>query len=127
MATERKRASLYLLLIFLCGAVSGAVATNLWLYWRPRSASANADVVPYSAQRTADKFTKELDLTQDQAKQLNEILDETHRSYREKEAEMENIRQTGRNRIRGILHDDQRSKYEEMLARLDRNRRKRHP
>jgi hypothetical protein len=127
MGTERKRASLYLLLIFLCGAVSGAVATNLWLYWRPRSASANADVAPYSAQRSVEKFTKELDLTPDQAKQLNDILDETHRSYREKEAEMETIRQMGRTRIRGMLHDDQRPKYEDILARLDRNRRKRHP
>ncbi|SRR5579884_3763815 len=126
MKAEKKRASLYLLLIFLCGTVTGVVGMNLWSYWRPRVASANADTAPYSAQHTVERFTRELDLTPEQAKQLNGILDDTHRAYRVKQSEVEAIRQQGRNRIREMLTGDQRVKYEAFLAQLDQSRRKRH-
>lgn len=123
---ERKRARLYILLIFLCGVLLGTVATNLWVNWGPRSISARADAPPHSTQHIVEKFTRELNLTPDQARQLNEILDETHKAYREHEAQIEAIRQQARARIRGILTEQQKPKYEQLLARHEQERHHRH-
>ena len=115
MSTDRRRAALYIGLIFLCGAFTGTLFTNLWTHW---STSAKADA-PYSVQNTVGHFTKQLDLTPDQAKQLNQILDETHTAYEQYEVQQETIREKGRNRIREMLTGEQKPKYEQMLARID--------
>ena len=125
MPPERKRASFYIVLIFLCGFLAGTATSNLWMHWGPASVSAKGDSKRTPRQRVVEKFTRDLGLSADQAKQLNEILDETRRGYRIHEAEIEIIRQEGRNRIREILTPDQRAKYEEKLVNNDR-RRKRH-
>lgn len=123
MPIDRKRATLYVALIFLCGALTGFAATNLWNNWWPGSASANS-AKPYSVQHRVEKFTRELNLTPDQAKQLNQILDETHSNYRRLEAEEELIREQGRARIRIILSEEQKPRYEELLAHQEANRKK---
>jgi Spy/CpxP family protein refolding chaperone len=122
---ERKRAALYIVLIFLCGVFTGTAAMNLWMNWGPRSVSARADSQPRSPQRIVEKFTKELDLSPEQAKQLNDILDETHKAYREHESQIEAIRQQGRARIREILNDEQKAKYEQILAGIEQRRKAR--
>jgi Spy/CpxP family protein refolding chaperone len=119
---ERKRAKLYVALIFFCGAFAGVAGTNAWVNWWPRSASASADT-PYSTQHRVERFTRELSLTPDQAKQLNQILDETHSKYRQLEDEQEQIRQQGRSRIRTILTEEQKPKYEQLLANIEATRR----
>lgn len=121
---ERKRATLYIVLIFVCGALTGIAATNVWINGWPWHASANADA-SYSTQHRVEKFTRELSLTPEQAKQLNQILDETHNAYRELEKQQEAIRQNGRARIREILTAEQKPKYEQLLAKIEANRRRR--
>jgi Spy/CpxP family protein refolding chaperone len=120
---EKSRASLYVLLIFLCGVVSGALATNLWT-GKPRQttvAQADNSRGPFSRpQRLVDRFTKDLNLTPHQANQLAEILDEMRLRYQIKE---DSTRAEGRNRIRQILTDGQREKYEEIIADADNRRR----
>ena len=123
---QRKRATLYIVLIFLCGVLTGTATSKLWMNWGLKSVSAKADSQPSSPRHTVEKFTRELSLSPEQAKQLNDILDETHKGYREHEAQIETIRQEGRNRIREILNPEQKAKYEEILATIERNR-KRHP
>jgi hypothetical protein len=125
MSADRKRAALYVALIFLCGSLTGTLVTNLWTHWGPESTSARADA-PYSVQHIVERFTRRLNLTPEQAKQLNQILDETHGAYLQYESQEETIRQEGRDRIRGILTDEQRPKYEEMLARIDAKRKRVH-
>lgn len=124
MPTERKRATLYIVLIFLCGALAGTAATNVWINGWPWNASAKADAPPYSTQHRVDKFTRELSLTPEQAKQLNQILDETHSMYRELEEQQEAIRLKGRARIREILTPEQKPKYEQLLAKIEANRKR---
>ena len=126
MSAERKRATLYILLIFLCGILTGAVAVNLWMNWGPRSVSARADFQPRSAQHIVERFTRDLNLLPEQAKQLNGILGETRKAYREHEEQIETIRQQGRARIREILNDEQKAKYEQILASIERRRKRRY-
>lgn len=117
---ERSRATFYIVLIFLCGALAGIVGTTLWL-----RANAFADSNPkHSTRHTVKRFTQELNLTPAQAKQLNEILDDTHAAYHQLEAQEEEIRQKGRARIREMLTPEQKPKYEQILARIEARRKR---
>ena len=120
---ERSRAPLYILLIFLCGVVSGALASNLWTVRNRPTQVAQADSPPPAVSRTqrlVERFTRELKLTPEQAHRLTVILDETRLRYQIKE---DSTRAEGRNRIRQILSDEQRVKYEEIIAAADERRR----
>ena len=121
IARARIRATIYIVLIFLCGMLAGTVATTAWKNW---GGSTRAASRPRSAQHTVAKLTRELNLNPDQTRQLNEILDETHRQYRDREDEMQSIREQGRDRIRKILNDEQRPKYEQMLAKNEAGRKR---
>ena len=121
IARERTRATFFIVLIFLCGALAGTVATSAWKNWT-RSASAASR--PNSTHHTVEKLTRELSLTPDQTKQLNEILLDTHKAYREHEDQLETVRQQGRDRIRKILTEEQRPKYEQILAKVESARKR---
>jgi len=125
MLQERKRAVLFVVLIFLCGALSGAVGVNLW---RRVSVSAEpAASTPPTQNRlhAVESFTKRLDLKPEQAQQLTQILDETRSAYRRHELEIESVRRMGNNRIRDILNNEQKAKFDEMIAKRDAMRAKR--
>lgn len=119
---EMSRAPLYILLIFLCGLVSGALATNLWTSWMRGREVAQADSTPRPSrtQRIVERFTRDISLTPDQAQQLAVILDEVRQQYRDDD---DATRAEGRNRVRQILTDSQRVKYEEIIAGADERRR----
>ena len=119
---EKSRATVYLLLIFLCGVAGGAVATNLWTHWgRDRDQNVAQAAPPRNrTHRTVARFTRDLSLTPEQAQQLTVILDETRQKYR---AQEDATRREARNRIRPILNDEQRSVYEEIIADADKRRR----
>lgn len=119
---EKSRAPLYILLIFLCGMVSGALEVKLWNGKDRQPQVAQADSPPplSRTQRLAERFTKELSLTPEQANHLAVILDETWLRYQIKE---DSTRAEGRDRIRKILTAEQRAKYEEIIADADARRR----
>src|SRR3990167_628893 len=115
-----RRAILYLALIFLCGFLTGAVATNVWVSLDPWGEQVRADSsstsAPRSTQRTVEWFTQQLNLSPDQAKQLHQILDETRLAYRQHELEIKSMRRQGNARIRDILNEEQKAKFDQILA-----------
>ena len=121
---EKSRAPLYILLIFLCGLVSGALGMKLWSGKDRQTQVAQADSTPAISrtQRLVERFTRELELTPKQVQQLTMILDELRQEYRDAE---DGTRATGRNRIRQILTAEQRAKYEEIITDADERRRAR--
>ena len=119
---EKSRAPLYILLIFLCGVVAGALSMKLWSGRDRQTQVAQADTPPTISrtQRLLERFTRELKLTPEQVHELTVILDETRLRYQIKE---DSTRAEGRNRIRQILTDEQRAKYEAIIADADERRR----
>ena len=119
---EQSRAPLYILLIFLCGLVAGALGMKLWGGKGRQTRVAQADTTrPVSrTQRLLERFTRELTLTPEQVHHLTLILDELRLQYRDAEDE---TRAEGRNRIRQILTAGQRTKYEEIITDADERRR----
>ena len=116
MLGMRTKATLYLALIFLCGALTGVVGTR----WAERAeVLADAPTAAHTGQvRKVARvwFTQELSLNPAQEEQLTKILQETRGAYKDHEIEIESIKQHGRARIRAILTDEQKTKFDQLLA-----------
>ena len=116
MLGVKSRATLYLVLIFLCGALSGSLGTR-WMQRVDVSADTLASSRPAQNRNGAVKwFTKGLDLGPQQLEQLSKILEETRGQYRVHELEIESIKQHARARIREILTEPQKAKFDQLLA-----------
>jgi hypothetical protein len=123
MLGVRSRATLYLILIFMCGALSGALGAR-WMERISVSADSTAAADIVQDRKGAVKwFVKGLDLDQQQLDQLSKILQETRAAYKEHELQIESIKQHSRVRIREILTDEQKVTYDRLLA--DRARKER--
>ena len=121
-----RRAVFYLALVFVLGVALGGVGTYLaeeWnvVDWHGRNRDHGRGVV--------ERLSKELSLSPEQRTQLEAILGETGKQYeqiRERtQPEYEQVRQAGRERIRAILTEQQRPKFEELLRQIDAERRQR--
>lgn len=99
-----KIAIISFVLVFLCGAVLGAVVMSFSghasLHGAPPAAAGLSMSVPEWKQR--------LELTDQQTEQLQSILDDFSHYY-------DNVLADGNSRIMQILNDDQRRKFERML------------
>ena len=94
-----------LVLVFLCGAVVGALAFNLGVHKRlHREPFWSASGKEAAVQRVK----KELDLSAVQVEQLESILDDFAKYYR-------TVLSDGKSRIMQILNDDQKKKFEHMM------------
>ena len=95
-----------LLLVFFCGIVLGALAFSLGghkrLHREPFWSSSGKDA-------TVQRVKKELDLTPVQVEQMETILDDFAKYYT-------TVLSDGKSRIMQILNDEQKKKFEKMLA-----------
>jgi Spy/CpxP family protein refolding chaperone len=121
-----RKAALLVLLVFGLGIGLGSlgtyVVTTRVLAARPQQPARNS--VSHMA-----TFTRDLNLNLDQQKQIQAILTETRARYAEihnqADPEYEQARQAGREKIRQVLTPDQRPKFEDLLRRIDEERRSR--
>jgi Spy/CpxP family protein refolding chaperone len=100
-----------LLLVFLSGAVAGAVAMNLGAHaaLHPRPFWDNSSKTEY-----LKTVARQLDLTPAQSAQMESILDDFAKYY-------QTVLSDGRARIFNILTDEQKVKFEKMLKERPRN------
>lgn len=116
-------AAALVLMVFLLGLVMGVVGNHLWgeRVW-------GNQFPPHGRDAIIAQLTHELSLTPEQQKQLSAIVDDTRTKWRALyaplDAQREQIRQQGRDRIRAILTPEQRPQFEEFLRRLDEKRKK---
>jgi Spy/CpxP family protein refolding chaperone len=105
-----------LALVFLTGALAGAIGMQVGLhkklqqnavYWR-------SDKTEFSY----DRLQRELSLTPEQSERLKTILDDFVKYHEDLEAQIEDVRATGRNRIVQILTPDQRKRFEQLSNQL---------
>lgn len=95
-----------LVLVFLCGAVVGALAFNLGAHKRMHREPFWSDSGKLVA---VERVKRELDLTPLQTEQLESVLDDFAKYY-------QTVLSDGKSRIMQILNDDQKRKFEHMLA-----------
>jgi Spy/CpxP family protein refolding chaperone len=116
----RREAALLVFVVFLLGLLVGGVGNHLWgeRVWGKQNAVHSG---PPSREQVVNDFTRELQLTPDQQKQLGSIIDDTRAQW---DAQHEQIRQQGRAHIRAILTPEQQPKFEQFMHRIDEQRKK---
>jgi hypothetical protein len=94
-----------MMLVFLCGAVLGAVVMSYWIHPGLHGSAPGRDGMTMSIR----EWKEELNLTDEQTRQLTLVLDDFSRYY-------DNVLADGNTRILQILNSDQKKKYERMIA-----------
>jgi Spy/CpxP family protein refolding chaperone len=113
---------LVLVAVFVLGSVTGAALSGLY---RSRASNERPDRERAMRDRF-DKMRTELNLVDDQTKQIRAILDETRNEYRKLREELkprfEEPRLKARARIRALLTPEQQQKFDAMVAQHDAKR-----
>jgi len=124
------KAIVWVAIVFLLGAAVGGMGGYVCAR---RSVSAAPAPLPEPERRArrVHELTQELGLSSDQAKQLDGILEQWHGKVKaihdQSNAQIEQLRQTGRDQIRGVLTPEQKPKFEEFLRKLDEERKRNPP
>jgi hypothetical protein len=124
-ATAKQRAALWVAVVFLLGAALGGVVGYIFAR-RAVSANTLMTVTQRRAQKV-EELTRMAHLTPDQRQQLDGILSELHAQYKTLDDERDDARQKSRNKIRGILTQDQIPGFEEFLRKIDEERKRMTP
>lgn len=123
--TSRKAVFL-VLAVFVLGILLGGLATYMF---GGRVLAGMGQRGPRDRAHLSERLTQDLGLNADQQRQLDAILAETQKKYEAiyepVRAQAEQVRQQGRENIRAILTPEQRTKFEEILRRIDEERKKR--
>lgn len=106
-----------LVLVFMTGALAGAITMRAGLHEKMHRSTATywrdgRNEFSY------DKLKKELDLTPEQSERLKTILDDFVKYHEDLQAQIEDVRATGKNRIMQMLDTRQRQKFEQLSNQL---------
>jgi hypothetical protein len=120
-----RKAAIWVIVVFLLGVAGGAMLGYGYAHHSVAAAGRPLPEAERRAKRVAE-LTGKLSLTSDQAKQLDAILlgwhGEMKAIHEQSEAQIERLRQKGRDQIRAILTTEQKPKFEEFLHNLDEER-----
>lgn len=127
---SRRKARLWLALVFLLGAGIGGVFGYSFAH-RSYAATTTAPVKLSEPERRAKRvaeMTKEVGLNEEQSAKVDAIVRETHeemKSIHEKaDAGVDAAREKARDQMRAILTAEQLPKFEAMVKRMDADRKK---
>lgn len=116
------RIALMLFLVFLAGFSAGlaayAVAGQRWM----REAQAAPSWRDNGRQAMLNRFKSELNLTQEQTQQLESVLDDYFTYYHTLQAQLDDVRASGRQRILRLLNDDQKRRFNELMDEAQKHR-----
>ncbi len=121
MTRSRLSVALYLLLVFGSGVLVGALG------YRYIAGGATQPPPRPSPEEFRRRYMEEmrnrLHLSDEQARQIETILDETREKYR---AQMRAVQEEQTSRIRAVLDEKQRAEYEKMRQEREERRRRAH-
>jgi Spy/CpxP family protein refolding chaperone len=126
----RRKAALWVGAVFILGAALGGVLGYLFAH-RPVSAANPPLSEPERRAKKVQRMTEDLSLTPQQAQQLNAIIQERHTEAQairdQADLQVAAVRQKGRTQVRAILNPDQLPKFEELVKRVDEERKRNGP
>ena len=121
MKRSRLAVVLYLLLVFLSGAVVGAVGHRF--YYKEKFTPPPRPTPEEFRRRYMEEIRTRLKLTDEQVRQIEAILDETRDRYR---AQMRAVQEEQTARIRAVLNPAQQAEYEKMRQEREKRRKRGH-
>jgi len=131
-----RKAALWVGAVFLLGAALGGVLGYIFAHHPVWAANPPlSEPEPVKRAHRVEQLTRELSLTSTQSQQLDAILMQWHaetkairdQSDAQLDAQLEQVRQKGRNQVRGILTSEQQPKFEDFLRRMDQERKRNGP
>ena len=125
MIARSIKAKVLVFAIFFIGIATGVLLANF--YTSRVSGSRDSGNPPERAQRDINKFYDYLGLNQDQRAQMHKIGEETRQEFqnlrKETQPRVQSIQEQSRVKIRAVLNDEQRTKYDEFRKNMDERRR----
>ena len=125
-----RKAAVWVVVVFLLGAAAGGMLGYGYAHRSVAAASAPLSEPERRAKRVAE-LTQDLGLTSDQAKQLDAILMQRHAEVKtirdQSDAQLDQVRQKGRDQIRAILTSEQKPNFEEFLKKMDEEKKRNAP
>lgn len=121
------KAATLVICVFLTGAVVGGLSVHVFgdRIWNTRASDAASQLTKSDL---LQQLTQQLNLTPDQRAQIDGIMNGTLTDYDRiltpLSPQLEQVRQQGRQRIRGVLTPDQVPKFESFIRQLDEQRAK---
>lgn len=115
---QKRRVLVPLFMVFLCGMVAGALGANRLMHHSPPQPSwkeSGKDI-------TLKRLNKELNLTAAQSEQLETILDDFFTYYHTLQAQLDDVRASGKQRMVRVLNDEQRQRFEKLMSELQDRR-----
>jgi Spy/CpxP family protein refolding chaperone len=135
MIARTMKAKALVFAIFMAGIAIGALLTNLYSTRLstpaalPAAPAADRAQATQKAQRDINKFYDYLGLNQEQRDQMHKIGEETRHEFQDLRKETQprfvSIQDKSREKIRAILTDEQRTKYDEFRKNMAERRRER--
>ncbi|MBM3797266.1 MAG: hypothetical protein FJW31_25200 [Acidobacteria bacterium] len=110
-----------LMLVFGCGGLAGAVAARSHYRGIALRATAAAQQKAWKEggkDISVERFRKELSLTEEQTREVAEVLDDFMKYYQTLQAQMDDVRANGKERIVHLLNAEQREKFSRMMSEL---------
>jgi hypothetical protein len=114
---QNPRILLTLFLVFLCGATAGMLAMAMGAH-RWMHASGQPSWKESGKEVTLKRFKAELDLSPAQTEQLETVLDDFFTYYHTLQAQLDDVRASGKQRMLRILDEQQRRKFERIMTDL---------
>jgi len=118
MRRSRLAVAFYLLLVFLSGAVVGALGYRYYARTQGPAARPRPNPEEYR-RRYMEEMRSRLKLNDEQARQIDAILDEMRERYK---AQMHSMQQEQSARIRAVLDPAQQREYEKMRREREERR-----
>lgn len=106
--------------VFLAGAATGAVTMRFG--FPPEKHKPGLAWNEAGREYSLQKFKKELNLTPGQTDEFARIIDDFMTYYQFAQAQMEDVRATGKGKIMKILREDQKEKFEKMMGEANAKR-----
>jgi len=135
MIARPMKAKALVFAIFVVGIATGVLLANFYstristLAGSPAAPVADRAQRTQTAQRDINKFYDYLGLNQEQREQVHKIFEETGHEFqdlrKETQPRYQAIQEESRGKIRAILTDEQRKKYDEFRKNMDDRRRTR--
>jgi len=120
-----RRAYLYFIITFLLGIIVGGAGVLFYGWYGGHWHRG------FEKQRIVQRLTRELNLTDAQVKQLDQIVDDSMKRFAELrkqfEPQFDAAREESNNRIRQILTPEQLTKFNEMVRRFEERGKRRRP
>ena len=106
-----------LLLVFVCGGIAGMLTMSMGLHHLLHPAQP-AGWKESGKELPLQHLKKELDLTPAQSEQLETILDDYLTYYHTLQAQLDDVRASGKQRIMRVLDEKQKRKFEKMMTEM---------